>query len=48
MKSKEMKKRLFKILDKHGVFEATKYKYIRSEYKQSLFKDILKLIQSKE
>jgi hypothetical protein len=39
--TKDLKKRLFRILDRYGVFNERPF--IKKEYREALFKDILRL-----
>lgn len=40
---KRFKKKLYRILDRHGVF--TNQPFIQKQYKESIYKDILNLIK---
>lgn len=44
--NKEIKKKLFRILDRYGVFNERPF--IKKEYRNSLYKDILNLIEWKD
>ena len=40
---KRFKKKLFRLLDRYGIFNERQF--IKREYKESLYKDLLKLIE---
>ena len=41
--NKKLKKKLFKLLDKYGIF--SERQFIRKEYRNDMFKDFLKLLE---
>jgi hypothetical protein len=42
---KRIKKKLWRIMEKHGLWNERQHRFIREEYRESLYSDICELIE---
>jgi hypothetical protein len=42
---KRIKKKLWRIMEKHGLWNERQHRFIREEYRESLYNDVMKLIK---